>query len=337
MSVWDSMAAARVAREDSGLHKLPPQSAVSLTFCNRGENNPGMQKIGGEASQLVTGLMLDSAKLQWEAANAGESGVVSVGECEMYDLGAMVKGEVQKLYDAGTEKLTKRVVHPEVEDAKVLVLRGFAQRLLGEDACDHIEHELQTQYINGKLDKKKLSRQGKVENKPSRWNNVLADFDQEPDIARGKGTVLKMSNFPFINALNAQAAMWMQQDNSLVCEQNLYYDVHKGGQQNKGCGIGWHGDTEREIVMGYRAGEATKHTPLLFQAFFKKRPLGPKTTITLRRGDAYIMSSKAVGKDWKKPSLLTWRHAAGKPGSCVNVKDKPTREQVAALKGIAKK
>lgn len=337
MSVWDSIASARDAREGSGLHELPPQSAVSLTFCNRGENNPGMQKIGGEATQLVTGDMLEAAKMQWEAGNVAGSGVVSVGEAELYDLGAMVVGEVDKLFAIGTCKPSKGVVLPRKEDAKVLVLRGFAQRLLGEDACGQIEHELELQFRSGKIDKKKLNdRRNVVQNKNARWNNVMADFDQEPDIAHGKGTVVKTSDYPFINALAAEAGMYMQQ-NFVICEQNRYYDVFGGGSNKKGCGIGWHGDGEREVVFGYRAGEATKQMPLMFQAFYDKCPIGPKTTIPLRRGDAYIMSSKAVGTDWLSPSLLTWRHAAGKPDRCTYVKDKPTREQKAVLKGIAKK
>ena len=32
----------------------------------------------------------------------------------------------------------------------------------------------------------------------------------------------------------------------------------------------------------------------------------------LNSGDVYIMSDKAVGFDWKRSSLLTLRHAAGK-------------------------
>ena len=340
MSVIEKAEEARQQRSADGgqLLKMPPKSAVSLTFCNRGENEPGMQKIGGEASQLVTGNMLKAAKLQWEAGT-GSGGVVQVGEAELHDLGAMVVGEVDKLFADGTCKPTKGVVLPKKEDASVLVLRGFAQRLLGDDAPDQIEHELQTQFMAGKLDKKKYNTRRKVvQNKNARWNNVMADFDQEPDIPRGRGTVVKTSDYPFINALNAQAAMWLQQDNPLVCEQNLYYDVYKGGSAKHGCGIGWHGDSEREIVLGYRAGEVTKEMPLMFQAFYDTCPVGPKTTIPLRRGDAYIMTSKAVGTDWESPSLLTWRHAAGKPDSCEYVVDKPTREEKVEKKSaIAKK
>lgn len=163
--------------------------------------------IGGPPSQLVTMDMLKAAKMQWN------------GDSELYDLSAVVDQDlVSKHSGCG---------------AGVLVLRQFAQRLMGEDAPDHIEHELELQKQRGKIDCKALMR-GQVKNKNARHNNVMADFDQEPDHAAGKGTVVKIKDYPFINALTSHAAIWQQQDNPLICEQNRYFDV-------KSCGIGWHG------------------------------------------------------------------------------------------------
>jgi len=282
--------------------KLPASCAVSLTFSNRGENSVGMQIIGGPASQLVTMNMLEAAKLQWEAGN-GPDGVVNPGEAELHDLSSMLDPQLCSQHDG--------------VGAGVLVLRGFVQRLLGEDAVDKVENELELQHQRGKIDSKALMR-GAVKNKNARHNNVMAHFDQEPDHAQGKGTVVKMEDYPTINELSRNAAMWMQQDNPLICEQNRYYDV-------KPCGIGWHGDAEREIVLGARFGEATKNMPMMFQAFHRDSPIGPKTSIRLTRGDVYIMTSKAVGTDWRSSSKVTWRHAAGNPATCSYVKEKPVR------------
>jgi hypothetical protein len=304
MNVWDAIDQARQERGDySQLLKIPENGAASLTFANRGENEVGMQIIGGPPSRLVTGTMLEAALLQWEAA--GQEDAVTMGESELLDLTAALPSELR--------------ARPDAQDAKVLVLRGFAQRLLGADAPDQIEHELEQQKRDGKIDSQALMR-GKVKNKNARHNNCMADFEQAPDHAAGRGTVVRISDYPFIRGLAAQAAMWMQQDNPLICEQNRYYDV-------KTCGIGWHGDAEREIVLGYRAGTATKMMPMMFQAFYRDEPVGPKTSIHLNRGDVYIMSSKAVGTDWRQSSKVTWRHAAGNPATCSYVKDKETKEQ----------
>ena len=42
------------------------------------------------------------------------------------------------------------------------------------------------------------------------------------------------------------------------------------------------------------------------------KPVGGEGCIELNAGDLYISSEKAVGTDWKKKSIITLRHAAGK-------------------------
>jgi len=50
---------------------------------------------------------------------------------------------------------------------------------------------------------------------------------------------------------------------------------------------------------------------LSYQAFQGWRPIGERWTGRLRGGTIYFMSAKAVGKDYKKPSMVTFRHSAG--------------------------
>lgn len=277
-----------------------------------------MQMIGGPPSQLVTMDMLRAAKMQYEAGNAGDS-TVHMGKAELYDLSAMMNPALVQAHGGA--------------DAGVLVLRGFAQRLMGEDAPAQIEHELELQMRNGKIDKK-ANMYEKVVTKHARWNNVMADYDQEPDVANKKGTIVRIADYPFIDYLTSLAAEWMRQMNPLICEQNRYYDVFGPGTDpsKKGCGIGWHGDKEREIVFGYRAGKATEAMPLYFQAHHWHVPVGPKTCLKLRNGDVYIMTSKAVGTDCGSPSRLTWRHAAGNPDVYKGVQDNPSAEERAEMK-----
>ena len=83
----------------------------------------------------------------------------------------------------------------------------------------------------------------------------------------------------------------------------------------------------RELPSPKELGEAASRMPLTFQAFYKTRPVGPTTTILLERGDAYILSSKAVGADWKCSSVVTWRHVIGDVIACSHVEERKRRRE----------
>ena len=90
------------------------------------------------------------------------------------------------------------------------------------------------------------------------------------------------------------------------------------------------------MVWGLRVGEATAAMPLMFNAWHRGNPIGPKTVIQLQPGDVYVLSNVAVGKDWHFSSRVTWRHAAGAP-SCSYSKDpKPKAVKDSARRAIAK-
>jgi hypothetical protein len=74
------------------------------------------------------------------------------------------------------------------------------------------------------------------------------------------------------------------------------------------CGIGWHGDTERRIVVGLRLGAAMD---LRYQWFREGAPVGTTTVVQLQSGDLYVMSDLAVGWNWRTRKGLTLRHCAG--------------------------
>ena len=64
--------------------------------------------------------------------------------------------------------------------------------------------------------------------------------------------------------------------------------------------------------MGVRLGPGAHGMPLKYQWYQNHRAVGRTGRIMLNPGDIYIMSEKAVGFDWKRSSILTLRHAAGK-------------------------
>lgn len=155
------------------------------------------------------------------------------------------------------------------------------------------------------VDKKALMR-GRVVNKRARYNLCFADYSQEADHSNGKGKIVNFSDTPFTSELRKGInelinSVEISTNVSLLAEGNYYYDINK-------CGIGYHGDTERGIVIGARLG---KETPLCFKWYNCSKPISKRIRIKLKEGDMYIFSKKATGHDWKKRSKITLRHAAG--------------------------
>ena len=143
---------------------------------------------------------------------------------------------------------------------------------------------------------------GRVCNKKARWNLCFADYDQEPDYASGKGTIVNFAHLELLNSLRSNLPLLFgSKANRLNAEGNYYYDLTQ-------CYIGWHGDAERKRVIGVRLGF---EMPLHIKWFLNCEPQGEKFTIMLNSGDMYVFSEKAVGTDWRRRSIWTLRHAAG--------------------------
>ena len=98
-------------------------------------------------------------------------------------------------------------------------------------------------------------------------------------------------------------ATLMRESRSRVAD----YDAYK-------CGIGWHGDKERKIVVGTRFGPGANGMPIKLQWFQRCQPVGHEARIELNAGDLYVFSDKAVGYDWGLQTIFTLRHAAGGEG-----------------------
>ncbi|VVU95703.1 hypothetical protein CPAV1605_1458 [seawater metagenome] len=182
--------------------------------------------------------------------------------------------------------------------AYVLIIRNGLNIFLNDNKASD------TLYKNLKqlpVDKKILMR-GRVVNKRARWNTCFDDNDQEPDIPNGKGTVIAFKKVDVLDKLRESLPKYFgSKASKLLAEMNYYYDL-------KNCGIGFHGDTERKIVICARLGASM---PMHFQWFTRHKPIGERVKFKLNHGDIYIMSEKAVGTDWKKSSIVTLRHAAG--------------------------
>lgn len=186
------------------------------------------------------------------------------------------------------------------ENAAVLVIRnGLLLFMSPEEEEKFVDETVATMPL---VDKKAfMVRQNTVVNKRARYNLCYANFNQKPAYEEGKGRVISFERVPYLAKIRDGLRRFGPKATDLFAELNYYYDIEK-------CGIGWHGDSERSIVIGCRVGAPM---PLYFCWFQWSKPISEPTEIVLNGGDVYIMSEKAVGTDWKKRKIPTLRHATG--------------------------
>jgi hypothetical protein len=273
------------------LLKFDHDTAATVTFADCGENHVGMQIEGQPTARTTTLEDLRTLQEQYQ------------GQADFYPLEVPSATAPPGLAAAAATGL--------------LVLRNCAG-----DAADRMMHEIQSMNRDGLVDKKSL-QYGKVRDKWARWNNVISWRNQAPDLPSGQGTIVSFEDYPALRALHDRIHTVLDQHHAqrLVGELNLYPNV-------KTCGIGYHGDKERNIVAGLSLGKATAEQTLKFVPYFKLKVLQEPIEITLAHGDVYIMAYKAVGSDCAKRNIVTWRHARGAPTckySVVNPKHKGTR------------
>lgn len=267
----------------------------TLTFCECAENHVGMEKIGEKAD---TGYSINDLRLfesRFKALSGSSSGNTKLIDISNYGQEAgilVIRNGVNLVLESKEESL----------DSSSDSSKDLANAILKE----HLK-------IQDLWDKKALMGRGDaatVKNKNARHNLCFADRDQEPDYINGKGRIIdfKDPRISYTNILREFLNNILREDHlknplndPLVCEANYYYDLRKTY-------IGFHGDTERSKVIGVRFGASM---PLYFQWFYQNSKAGSMYSLTLNHGDIYIMSSKAVGTDWKRSSIYTLRHAAG--------------------------
>ncbi len=247
--------------------------AFTLTFGDAAENHAGMQQIGNIAQNGfdLHDLLLIQQKFR-------ENGC----ETQIINLHWLLESHLQKQ-------------HP----AYILIIKNALDTLLNlPNAADLLFQEQDA------LEKDKYAFMwGRVVKKHARHNLCFSDFQQDPDYPNKKGRVFHFNQTPLLNACrNALYQFAGQKAFNLQAEGNYYYDTSK-------CGVGFHGDAERKIVIAIRLGQSI---PLTYVWFHKNKPVSKILNIDyLQHGDIYIMSQKATGFDWKSSSLYTLRHAAG--------------------------
>ena len=193
-----------------------------------------------------------------------------------------------------------------IEDAYFCIVKNgvnvLLERTKGEGklyTADDVYHE------HDKLNHDtKAKMRGRVVNKLARHNLCFSTFNQDADFETGKGSVVHWDRVVLTNHIRVcLEAIVGDKVKDLQGEGNYYYDLKK-------CGIGFHGDSERKVVIAFRLGASF---PLHYQWFHQSKPVGQRFAMDIEHGDIYFMSFKATGNDWKKRSQYTLRHAAGAP------------------------
>jgi hypothetical protein len=253
------------------------EGAITITFGDQVENGVHMEKIG---TMLERGFLLK-------------------------ELEEAKKKFIEKGFNAihfnMKELLYSEALRKEAEPASILVVKDGIRAFCDPD-------DLFQEQIVLLWDAKKYSR-GRIVNSLARRNLCYADFDQEPDYENSKGRIYDFKKLKELNKIRKGLGKYLgEKAKNLYAEGNYYYDIHP--KKEGKCGIGWHGDAERKIVIGMRVGPSF---PIEFQWYQNGKFVQPskRLHIDLHHGDFYAMSDKTTGNDWKKRKILTLRHAAG--------------------------
>ena len=268
-------------------------STITITFGEVAENHARMQQIGELANSGISIEELKLAQSKFEALGC---------RCEYIDLNnalpqdASIRPTTDRIDSA--DKHLQESGTQAAEPAAFLIIRGGIEKVIGLSA-DALFDEHKVLPVD-----KHAFMYGRVVNKHARHNLCFSDVDQEPKYEEGKGRIISFARLPLTSQIRARLPSLVgPKAVGLQAEGNYYYDVAK-------CGIGFHGDGERRIVIAARLGASM---PIHYQWFYQNKPVGSRVESIINHGDIYIMSEKAVGTDWKTRSKYTLRHAAGCP------------------------
>ncbi len=284
---------------------------MSLTCAPGGENNRGMEIIGrmpikgeGFTASDLEGLEPYFVGLMPPKMDAEKQ--LCFPKVALLDLNGLSMDD--NVDDLGDE-----------DQARVLILRDWAKGADKEIYKEIAPIRWDAEYLDPNkyrteiVDGKEVKVRGKRMNKRARTNLCFVpDREQEPAVFEGKGTIYDLKKMNVMNEcverLREEIATGLIEIGSKtkviinVVEGNRYYDLKKTG-------IGFHGDTERVVVICISIGGF--NYPMRWQWFKDGMPVGRPIDIHLNSGDVYIMSEKAVGADWKLKSKYTLRHSAG--------------------------
>lgn len=275
--------------------QAPPgvaRGTYTITFGDIAENGIRMEQIGTNTERGITVAELEAAAIAFKDKGA---------DIELIDITqAVTSDELEEIRSTTTIKKPKlpKTMNDKSVEAKLLIVRNGADIILGDGGADKLLNE----QVRIAYDRQKIWY-GKITNSLARHNVCFADYDQEMNLEEKKGTVVDFKHLEGLSAFRAALSEYIPilEEVDLKGEGNHYYDTGK-------CGIGWHGDKERKIVIAVRLGESMS---LHYHWYHNSKQVGTRVDVLLNHGDVYFMSEKAVGTDAGFKSKLTLRHGAG--------------------------
>lgn len=244
-------------------------TTYTITFGEQSENHKGMQIIGnGLKDEGLTISDLESAQAKFEKLGY---------KCQLFKLDQFYQGDA--------------------EPAAILVVRGGIKAVIDQAEISDYFDEMENLTWDDKA-----FMYGRVVQKHARHNLCFGEKSQDADFENKMGTIVSFQDVPITNSVRKNLPKFFgEKAINLQAEGNKYFDA-------KNCGIGYHGDSERRIVIALRLGETMK---ICYRWYFKGEKQSKTLTTMINGGDLYAMSEKATGWDWKRKNIPTLRHAAG--------------------------
>lgn len=205
-------------------------------------------------------------------------------------------GEIVMLSDNLPENIRQE------NEAAVLVIRNAANIFLEDKYGKNklfMEQQNSVVYDNKYWD----NRRRKTLNKRARRNTVFGDSDIQHSDDYKQFTVNGFNRLEFLNRVRQKLVTYLgEKANNLNAEGNWYFEDKSG--------IGFHGDSERKIVICLSLGTTSK-LRYCWRMPGTSVKWGEPIDIIVNHGDIYIMSEKATGYDWRSRSKVRVVHAAG--------------------------
>lgn len=288
------------------ISRMSTDSVFTVSLSDRGLNDLKGEVYGGYTPGGISEDTLMEAVARWKCT--GRFG----GDVQVYHLNHeachQMRLEEEVLISNGAGTLPR---------AKIVVIRNFASHVLGASSVQETFDTLCGMHYDAKC---KSNYGKKLVNQLARHTTMLFPGRDvvvtDEERMHGRASVNDLDLLPLVQ----RTVELMQQEFGItlpVAEVNHYYDPSK-------CGLGWHGDAERNVNMILRMGARSVEMPLNIQWFYNQSPYGAVMQVPLQQGDLLLFSHKALGTDFKTPPLArpTLRHAVG-----VNARPKPTKEQ----------
>ena len=253
------------------------------TFSGVVENHVGMQKVGKIRDAFTSADLVVLSN--WFNARGALAHII--------DLKDDIPKDFRSTFNSGHVLMIRQGVHA-----------------LGVDPVD-----LFAEFKGARPDTKYFDqRRQRVLNKNARYNFNVGEEAQEANYPEGKGTIHPFGQMPVLAQVRAKIGEIVSpQDHpalfsklsGLLAEANVYHSEKSG--------IGFHGDAERNIVLGANMGESRR---LEFQGFLDNFPVGNRRVFRIKHGDMYAMGDTATGHNWSASQYRTphYRHRAGYDG-----------------------